>query len=141
MKKKKQTRLYYKKKRIESDNQEIANYLEILNHNKTNHKTRLQISISTVEDEIDFSKKSLDNILKKTNEKIGYFIAHILFIHERQVYEEDIKDFKIVEKYDNKFGKQIYFESIFNISKPLEVPFEMSDDDFEKFNKFSNKKF
>ena len=136
MKKKKQTRLYYKKKRIESDNQEVEKYLEILNHKKY-----LQISISTVEDEIDFSKKSWDNIFKKTNEKIGYFIAHILFIHERQVYEDDIKDFKIVEKYDNKFGKQIYFESIFNISKPLEVPFEMSDDDFEKFNKISNKKF
>ena len=136
MKKKKQTRLYYKKKRIESDNQEVENYLEILNH-----KRNLQISISTVEDEIDFSKKSWDNIFKKVNEKIGYFIAHILFIHERQVYEDDIKDFKIVEKYDNKFGKQIYFESIFNISKPLEVPFEMNDDDFEKFNKISNKKF
>ena len=136
MKKKKQTRLYYKKKRIESDNQEVENYLEILNHKKY-----LQISISTVEDEIDFSKKSWDNIFKKVNEKIGYFIAHILFIHERQVYEDDIKDFKIVEKYDNKFGKQIYFESIFNISKPLEVPFEMNDDDFEKFNKISNKKF
>ena len=136
MKKKKQTRLYYKKKRIESDNQEVENYLEILNHKKY-----LQISISTVEDEIDFSKKSWDNIFKKVNEKIGYFIAHILFIHERQVYEDDIKDFKIVEKYDKKFGKQIFFESIFNISKPLEVPFEMSDDDFEKFNKISNKKF
>ena len=136
MKKKKQTRLYYKKKRIESDNQEVENYLEILNHKKY-----LQISISTVEDEIDFSKKSWDNIFKKVNEKIGYFIAHILFIHERQVYEDDIKDFKIVEKYDNKFGKQIYFESIFNISKPLEIPFEMNDDDFEKFNKISNKKF
>ena len=136
MKKKKQTRLYYKKKRIESDNKEIENYLEILNH-----KRSLQISISTVEDEIDFSKKSWDNICRKSNEKIGYFIAHILFIHERQVYEDDIKDFKIVEKYDNKLGKQLYFESIFNISKPLEVPFEMSDDDFEKFNKISNKKF
>ena len=136
MKKKKQTRLYYKKKRIESDNQEVENYLEILNHKKY-----LQISISTVEDEIDFSKKSWDNIFKKVNEKIGYFIAHILFIHERQVYEDDIKDFKIVEKYDNKFGKQLYFESIFNISKPLEVPFEMNDDDFKKFNKISNKKF
>ena len=136
MKKKKQTRLYYKKKRIESDNQEVENYVEILNH-----KRNLQISISTVEDEIDFSKKSWDNIFKKTNEKIGYFIAHILFIHERQVYEDDIKDFKIVEKYDKTFGKQIFFESIFNISKPLEVPFEMSDDDFEKFNKISNKKF
>ena len=136
MKKKKQTRLYYKKKRIESDNQEIENYLEVLNH-----KRNLQISISTVEDEIDFSKKSWDNIFKKVNEKIGYFIAHILFIHERQVYEDDIKDFKIVEKYDNKFGKQLYFESIFNISKPLEIPFEMKDDDFEKFNKISNKKF
>ncbi len=133
MKKKKQTRLYYKKKRIESDNQEIENYLEVLNHKKY-----LQISISTVEDEIDFSKKSWDNIFKKANEKIGYFIAHILFIHERQVYEDDIKDFKIVEKYDNKFGKQLYFESIFNISKPLDVPFEMSDNDFEKFNKISN---
>ena len=136
MKKKKQTRLYYKKKRIESDNQEIENYLEVLNH-----KRNLQISISTVEDEIDFSKKSWDNIFKKVNEKIGYFIAHILLIHERQVYEDDIKDFKIVEKYDNKFGKQLYFESIFNISKPLEIPFEMKDDDFEKFNKISNKKF
>ena len=136
MKKKKQTRLYYKKKRIESDNQEVENYLEILNHKKY-----LQISISTVEDEIDFSKKSWDNIFKKVNEKIGYFIAHILFIHERQVYEDDIKDFKIVEKYDKTFGKQIFFESIFNISKPLEVPFEMNDDDFEKFNKISNKKF
>ena len=133
MKKKKQTRLYYKKKRIESDNQEIENYLEVLNHKKY-----LQISISTVEDEIDFSKKSWDNIFKKANEKIGYFIAHILFIHERQVYEDDIKDFKIVEKYDNKFGKQLYFESIFNISKPLDVPFEMNDNDFEKFNKISN---
>ena len=133
MKKKKQTRLYYKKKRIESDNQEIENYLEVLNHKKY-----LQISISTVEDEIDFSKKSWDNIFKKANEKIGYFIAHILFIHERQVYEDDIKDFKIVEKYDNKFGKQLYFESIFNISKPLDIPFEMSDNDFEKFNKISN---
>ena len=136
MKKKKQTRLYYKKKRIESDKQEIKNYLEVLNH-----KRNLQISISTVEDEIDFSKKSWDNIFKKVNEKIGYFIAHILFIHERQVYEDDIKDFKIVEKYDNKFGKQLYFEPIFNISKPLEIPFEMKDDDFEKFNKISNKKF
>ena len=101
----------------------------------------MQISISTVEDEIDFSKKSWDNIFKKVNEKIGYFIAHILFIHERQVYEDDIKDFKIVEKYDNKFGKQLYFESIFNISKPLEIPFEMKDDDFEKFNKILIKKF
>ena len=136
MKKKKQTRLYYKKKRIESDNQEVENYLEILNHKK-----QLQISISTVEDEIKIKKISWDNISKKANEKLGYFIAHILFIHERQVYEDDIKDFKIVEKYDKKFGKQIYFESIFNISKPLEVPFEMSDDDFKKFNKISNKKF
>ena len=135
MKKKKQTRLYEKKKRIESDNHEIEKYLDVLNN-----KHNLLISMDNLEDEIDFSRKSWENICKKSNEKIGNFIAHILFIHEKQVYEDEIPDFKIVIKEDNKHGKQLFFESIFNVSKPLDIPFDMNDKDFEKFNKFFKRK-
>ena len=129
-KKPKMTKMYNKNKRIESDSNEIINYLNVLNKRK-----KIFVSIPKVEDELELYKKSWDNIWKKSNEPIGFFIRHILFILQMKADKSEIEDFKNIKNSD-KENKQIFFESIFNVSKPLEIPFEMTDNDFEKYNQF-----
>ena len=50
--------------------------------------------------------------------------------------KSEIDDYKNIIK-DNTENKQIFFESIFNTSNPLDIPFEMKDSDFEKFNQIA----
>ena len=133
-KKPKMTKMYNKNKRIESDSNEIINYLNVLNKRK-----KIFVSIPKVEDELELYKKSWDNIWKKSNEPIGFFIRNILFILQMKADKSEIEDFKNIVNGD-KENKQIFFESIFNVSKPLDIPFEMTDKDFEKFNKFFDQK-
>ena len=127
---------FYKKiKRIESDFKEVNSYISLINEKKAN----LFISFPESENELQLYKKSWDNIWKKTNESIGYFIRHILFIRQIPTDKNIIDNYKNIIK-DDKETKQIYFESIFNTSKPLDFPFDMDDKDFEKFNRFFGKK-
>ena len=133
-KKPKLTKMYNKNKRIESDSKEVYNYLNILNKRK-----KIFVSIPKVEEDLDLYIKSWDNISKKSNEQIGFFIRHILFILQMKADKSEIEDFKNIKKED-KDSKQIFFESIFNVSQPLDIPFEMTDNEFEKFDKFFTKK-
>ena len=133
-KKPKLTKMYNKNKRIESDSKEVYNYLNILNKRK-----KIFVSIPKVEEDLDLYIKSWDNISKKSNEQIGFFIRHILFILQMKADKSEIEDFKNIKKED-KESKQIFFESIFNVSQPLDIPFEMTDNEFEKFDKFFTKK-
>ena len=128
-------KFYKRKKRIESNNTEIENYLSLLNKRKPN----LCVSFPEVEDEFHLYKKSWDNICKKTNESIGYFLRHILFIQQIPTDKNIIDNYKNIIKDDKEF-KQIYFESIFNTSKPLDIPFNMDDKDFENYNRFFDRK-
>ena len=133
-KKPKLTKMYNKNKRIESDSKEVDNYLNMLNKRK-----KIFVSIPKVEEDLELYIKSWDNILKKSNEEIGFFIRHILFILQMKADKSEIEDFKNIKKED-KESKQIFFESIFNVSQPLDIPFEMTDNEFEKFDKFFTKK-
>ena len=133
-KKPKLTRMYNKEKRIESGNKEVENYLNIVNKRK-----KLFVSIPKVEDEIELKKTTWDKIWKKSGEQIGYFLRHILFILQMNADKSEIDDYKNIIK-DNTENKQIFFESIFNTSNPLDIPFEMKDSDFEKFNQLFTKK-
>ena len=133
-KKSKMTKMYKKKKRIESDNNEIHDYLTLLNN-----KRYLTVSIPGIDEEIELYKESWDNIWKKTKENIGHFIGHVLFYIQIQTDKNEIDDYKNI-LLDNRESKQIFFESIFNTSKPLEAPFDMTENDFDKFNRFLNRK-
>ena len=133
-KRSKLTKMLKKTKRIESDNEEIEQYLFILEEQKY-----LTVFIPGFDDEIDLYRHSWNTIFRKTNENIGKFIGHVLFFIQTKANKSDISDYKSIKKGD-KENKQIFFESIFNTSKPLDVPSDMSLKDFEKFQKFLNKK-
>ena len=128
-KKPKLTKIYNKEKRIETDNKEIENYLNILNKKKI-----IFLSFPHADDELDFNISTWNKIWKLSGEQIDHFIRHILFIQRIKADKSEINDYKKIMK-DNRESKKIFFESIFFVSKPLDIPFEMKDSDFEEFNK------
>ena len=127
------TKMLKKKKRIESDNAEIEEYLFILEEQRY-----LTVFIPGMDDDILLHQKSWNTIFKKANENIGKFIGHVLFYIQIKADQSDIQDYKSIIK-DDKEKKQIFFESIFNTSKPLDVPFEMTHKDFDRFRRFLEK--
>ena len=133
-KRSKLTKMLKKTKRIESDNEEVEKYLFILEEQEY-----LCVFIPGIDDEIELYRQSWNNIFRKTNENIGKFIGHVLFFIQIKANKSDISEYKSIKKGD-KESKQIFFESIFNTSKPLDVPSDMTLKDFEKFQKFLNKK-
>ena len=128
------TKMYQKKKRIESSNKEIMNYLDILEKRKT-----LSLTFPKVDEDHHLYKQSWENIFEKTGEKISYFIRHIIFYIQMKADQKEIDNYKNITKGEQE-TKQIFFESIFNTSKPLDIPFNMSDNDFEKYRRYFYRK-
>ena len=133
-KKRKVTKMLNKVKRIESNKKEIEDYIEILND-----KMKLVVSFPKVEDDLSLFRQSWEKIWIRSGEDIGYFLRHILFTIQMETDKNEIDNYKNITK-DDKESKQIFFESIFNVSNPLDIPFNMTDNDFEKFNHFFNRK-
>ena len=108
----KKIKIYERKKRIESNEEEINKYPKIFKNKKI-------IKIWINNEEINLDKKYLDLIFNKINENFEKNISHIIFSALNKL---EIK---------NKNDINIFNDSVIKVSIPLDIPFEMKDSDFE----------
>jgi hypothetical protein len=116
--------------------EEAEEYLKILETHEN-----LYVTNETIDNPIPLPQTSWNRILQLIQEDKKYSISYICFSSTNEIEENDIWSIKRKPENEEEVElKEVFFNTMLEPATPHDIPFDMSDDDFNIFNDYFNQK-
>ena len=130
------TKIYEKEQTMNGTEEEAEEYLKILETHEN-----LYVTNETIDNPIPLPQTSWNRILQLIQEDKKYSISYICFSSTNEIEENDIWSIKRKPENEEEVElKEVFFNTMLEPATPHDIPFDMSDDDFNIFNDYFNQK-